>query len=63
MKILHQHNTKGAYYTTLCGKVLIEDAKMREDVLLATLDVDPEDLVNNFGEDVIKCENCLEQVK
>lgn len=58
MKILHQNNPEGTY-ETLCGMSLDPDIRQRDDVLLATLDLDQEDVDTNFGEDAVLCAMCL----
>ena len=43
---------------TLCGMVLAEDIRSRDDMLLATLEVSPEDMELNFGDDAVICALC-----
>ena len=57
--ILHQNKRDGQYYETLCGLNLDPDTRTRKDVLLATLLVSPQDILLNFGEDVVKCPQCI----
>lgn len=58
MKILHQKDVKSSDYRTLCGLDLTEDIRRRDDMLLATLDLEEEDITNNFGEDAKVCIFC-----
>ncbi len=63
MIVLHQHNREGDYYETLCGKHLVEDIRLRpDDMLLATLAVEQEDMDRNFGDDAVICAVCSENV-
>ena len=62
MKTLHQNNTELGGYGTLCGLRLSEDVRRRDDVLLATLKLNKEDRVSNFGEDAEICSQCQEKV-
>ena len=43
MKILHKHNQEGESYETVCGRLLVEDIRLRNDMLLATLEIEQED--------------------
>ncbi len=62
MKTLHQFNRDGEHMETLCGLMLTQDIRDRDDMLLATLDVNQEDLVLNFGSDAIICSGCQGKV-
>jgi hypothetical protein len=58
MKILHKYNKEGEHFETMCGKQLVEDSHLRDDVLLATLELEQEDIDLNFGEDAAVCPRC-----
>jgi hypothetical protein len=58
-KVLHQNKRDGQYYETLCGLNLDPDTRTRNDVILATLLVSPQDVLLNFGENTVKCPQCV----
>ncbi len=43
---------------TLCGLILAQDIRRRDDMLLATLQVSREDMDLNFGSDAVICSGC-----